>query len=174
MISIYYFVLWYFVQNILFCTIKLPPNIYGFELCLHSCLIILNSSLAAPNKSIFSVGIFDTLEEEVNGQWRWRKQLTIKGLLEFSHSQGSSLYALGPSELHIAHRPSPPNYQEASSDNVETKCYISIQSNALVYTLIARLVWQKCQGTWNFWIFNINIFEPRSGSATTLCLIWFA
>ena len=68
--------------NLLFCTmvfctkhiilyyqiIKLPPNIYGFELCIHSCLIILNSSLAAPNKSILNVGIFDTLEEEVNGQ----------------------------------------------------------------------------------------------------------
>ena len=68
----------------------------------------------------------------------------------FPIAKALSLDALGTSELHLAHRPSPPNYQEASSDNVETKCYISIQSNALVYTLIARLVWQKCQGTWNF------------------------
>lgn len=73
--------------NLLFCTmvfctkhiilyyqiIKLPPNIYGFELCLHSCLIILNSSLAAPNKSILNVGIFDTLEEEVNGHLKMKE-----------------------------------------------------------------------------------------------------
>ena len=76
----------------------------------------------------------------------------------FPIAKAQAFNALATSELHIAHRPSPPNYQEASSDNVETKCYISIQSNALVYTLIARAAMAKMSRNLEFLNFQHKYF----------------